>query len=176
MRSIMCLMTRASDLCHAPGLKVDHAKRYFISFDQNPDELPAGYQSLPSRCLPNELAQLRTRGVEATLAGFSTFKNDKEHQLTWAEMVLHIFLTPLRRELDRPWLETVMRYGSVGGEESFIDPDANKKVTLLSEVFRPTVSSELFVFLNDAVIGFPGLFGTFYKYDQGCVAVFIKPR
>jgi hypothetical protein len=167
---------RVSDLCRAPGLIVDHAKRYFISFNQSPDELPAGYQSLPSRCLPNESSQLRSRGVEATLAGFSTFNNDQKHQLTWAEMVLHVFLTPLRRELDRPWFETVMRYGSIGGEESFIDPDPNKDETSLSVVFRPTVSSELFAFLNDAVIGIPGLFGTFYKYNQGCVSVFIKPR
>jgi uncharacterized protein (DUF2235 family) len=167
---------RVSELCHAPGLKVDKTKRYFISFDQDPGQLPAGYQSLPSACLPDDTTQLRIRGVETTPGGFSTFNNDEDHQLPYAQMLLHAFLTPLRREFDRPWLETVIRYGSVGGEEKFIDPDANKDVTLLSAKIKPTVSDELFVFLNDAVIGIPGLFGTFYKYDQGCVTVFIKPR
>ena len=166
---------RASDLCRAPGIKLDRTKRYSVTFDQNPTELPAGYQSLPSQCLQNDLAQLQVRGITASLAGFSTFNNEKGHEITWAQTAIAFFLTPLRRELDRPWLETVVRFGPVGGEESFMDPGSQNDKTL-STTFRPTISGELYVFLNDAVIGIPGLFTTFYRNDQGCVTVLIKPK
>jgi uncharacterized protein (DUF2235 family) len=161
---------RASELCHAPGITVEKGKRYLISFELGTED-----QSRPSRCAPDETARLRVRGIKATLAGFSTFNNDDKHLLTWAQMALHFFLTPLRRELDRPWLETVIRYGPVGGEESFIDPSEDEDTTLVAPI-RPTVSDELFVFLNDAVVGVPGLFGAFYRHDRGCVTVFIKPK
>jgi uncharacterized protein (DUF2235 family) len=166
---------RASDLCRAPGIKLDRTKRYSVTFDQNPTELPAGYQSLPSQCLPNDLAQLQVRGVTATLAGFSTFNNEKAHEITWAQLVTAFFLTPLRRELDRPWLETVVRFGPVGGEESFMDPGGQSD-KMLSTTFRPTISGELYVFLNDAVLGIPGLFTAFYRHDHGCITVLIKPK
>jgi hypothetical protein len=91
------------------------------------------------------------------------------------QMAINFFLTPLRRELDRPWLETVVRFGPVGGEESFMDPSSQEDKTL-STTFRPTISGELYVFLNDAVIGIPGLFPTFYRHDHGCVTVLIKPK
>ena len=162
----------ASDICRTPGIKLDKTKRYSISMVLGLKEPPAGYQSLPSKCLADDSAQLQIRGVRPSLAGFSTFDSDQQ---TWSQVAVHFFLTPLRRELDRPWFETVVRYGSVGGEESFIDPDDSNASTLTT-TFRPTVSDELYVFLNDAVIAIPWLFGTFYKYDRGCVTVFIKPK
>jgi hypothetical protein len=78
--------------------------------------------------------------------------------------------------LDRPWFQMVARYGKLGGEETFLDPDANRQVKIISEIIRPTVGSELFLFLNDAVIGIPGLYGKFYDDNEGCIRVFIQPR
>jgi uncharacterized protein (DUF2235 family) len=67
---------------------------------------------------------------------------------------------PLRRTLDRPLGNVILRYGSTGNEEAFVDPDAkapdpNRNGT----PFRPTVSGELFVYLDKQASGFlPGLF------------------
>jgi hypothetical protein len=100
-------------------------------------------------------ALYNVRGVTATLPGFSTFNNEKGHEISWAQMAIAFFLTPLRPELDRPWLETVVRFGPVGGEESFMDPGSQND-KMLSTTFRPTISGELYVFLNDAVIRYTG--------------------
>jgi hypothetical protein len=120
--------------------------------------------------------KIQSRGIETTPAGFSTFNNDHDEELTFAQTIVQFFLTPLRRELDRPWFQTVVRYGKFGGEETFIDPDSNKEVTLLSAPLHPTVTDQFYIFLNDAVIGIPGIFTAFYDHDHGCVSVFIRPR
>jgi len=49
----------------------------------------------------------------------------------------------------------VLRYGRVGGEEVFLDPDPED--SKIEANIRPTRDGELFIFVNDAVIGIPGL-------------------
>jgi hypothetical protein len=65
---------------------------------------------------------------------------------------------PLRRELTQDWFRIVLRYGRVGGEEVFIEPDPEDSV--IETVIKPTRKGELFIYVNyvnDAVIGFPSL-------------------
>jgi hypothetical protein len=112
--------------------------------------------------------------LRAQIAGRPRGTRTKCHSAT-VQCWLAFFLTPLKRELERPWFETVVRFGPVGGEENFIDPGRQDDKTL-STTFRPTISGELYVFLNDAVIGVPGLFTTFYRHDHGCITVLIKPK
>ena len=59
----------------------------------------------------------------------------------------------------------MLRFGEVGGEETFYDPDPTDPV--IEFTFRPTRDGELFVFVNDAVIGIPGLYRTFYRNNTG---------
>jgi hypothetical protein len=74
---------------------------------------------------------------------------------------------PLRRELQRPWFRIVARFGSKGGEETFLDPDPNSKDGSISEVIEATRGGELYLFVNDAVLGIPGFGGYFYRYFYG---------
>ena len=83
-------------------------------------------------------------------------------------MTAMVLALPMRRELIRPWFRMVARTGSVGGEESFLDPDP--KDHSIDEVMRATRDEELFLFVNDAVLGVPGLEGVFYPNNVGSAA------
>ena len=76
---------------------------------------------------------------------------------------------PLRRELTRPWFRPVARIGATGGEENFLDPDENQ----ISEKFKATRDGELFLFVNDAVIGLPHLYDVFYRNNRGETRVLV---
>lgn len=70
----------------------------------------------------------------------------------------------------------IARYGKVGGEEEFLDPDPDPSVKDISEIVQPKIKGELFFYVNDAVIGIPGLFDQFYHDNTGCISVFIQPK
>jgi uncharacterized protein (DUF2235 family) len=91
----------------------------------------------------------------------------------WQRALLVLAL-PMRRELIRPWFRIVARIGSIGGEESFLDPDP--KDHSIDEVLRATRDGELFLFVNDAVLGFPGFEGIFYSNNHGSADVTITRR
>jgi hypothetical protein len=55
----------------------------------------------------------------------------------------------------------VLRYGRVGGEEDFIEPDPDDYD--LESPIRSKRSGELFVFVNDAVVG---LYDLFYWHNK----------
>ncbi len=80
---------------------------------------------------------------------------------------------PLRRELTRPWFRIVARFGSQGGEETFLDPDPDSKDGSIAEVIQATRNGELYLFVNDAVLGIPGLYGYFYSDNTGTAEVTI---
>jgi len=64
----------------------------------------------------------------------------------------------------------VARIGGKGGEESFLDPDRTDKL-LINERITATRDGELFLFVNDAVLGIPGLYGVFYRNNRGTTKV-----
>lgn len=80
---------------------------------------------------------------------------------------------PLRRELTRPWFRIVARFGSQGGEETFLDPDLDSKDGSIAEVIQVTRNGELYLFVNDAVLGIPGLYDHFYRNNIGITEVTI---
>ena len=80
--------------------------------------------------------------------------------------------TPLRREFFEDWFRIVLRYGRIGGEEAFLDPDPTDPV--IQANVKPTREGELFVFVNDAVLGIPGLYNLFYRNNQGTAVLTIR--
>ena len=98
--------------------------------------------------------------VPSQLGGFYTTDAPAWHQRTALMLAV-----PLRRELTRPWFRLVLRYGATGGEEVFLDPDPEDGT--IENVIRPTRKGELFIFVNDAVIGIPGLYDVFYRNNAG---------
>ena len=86
---------------------------------------------------------------------------------------------PLKRTYDRPFGEFVVRYGSTGNEENFIDADLPERRMKddhpvdrnLDETFTPTRDGELFVYLNKPALGvWPN---AFYDLNSGIAKVTI---
>lgn len=93
---------------------------------------------------------------------------------SWLQKLLFIVAVPLRRELFESWFEVVVRYGATGGEEAFYiyDPtDPNIEFPLM-----PTRDGELFVFVNDAVIGLPLLYDRFYRNNEGTAKITVTRK
>lgn len=108
-------------------------------------------------------------GIDAS-KGFSS--NDLPNLY---DRIKFMLAAPLRREWFRPWFRVVARFGGSGGEETFLDPDLTDK-HWINERVRATRDGELFLFVNDAVIGIPGLFDVFYKNNFGSANVTITRR
>ncbi len=86
--------------------------------------------------------------------------------------LLMALLYPLRRTLDRPWGNIILRVGSTGNDEDFLDRtdpkqsedpqhnyvqyDAKSDTKVLGETLKPQRDGELFIYLNRAQIAVPG--------------------
>jgi uncharacterized protein (DUF2235 family) len=90
----------------------------------------------------------------------------------WYERIYLSLFLPLRREFKREWFRIVLRFGEIGGEEAFYDPDPSDPI--IEFPFRPTRDGELFVFVNDAVIGIPGLFDVLSRKNRGKAKLIIE--
>ncbi len=62
---------------------------------------------------------------------------------------------PLRRELTRDWFRIVLRYGDIGGEEASVSI-LIPLISVIEATIKPTREGELFIFVNDPVLGIPG--------------------
>jgi uncharacterized protein (DUF2235 family) len=140
----------ASSVCSATGILLENAGRYAITIKARE---PHWYHHT----------------TETSPAGFYSMDAPE----VWRKAVTVLAL-PMRRELIRPWFRIVARTGSVGGEESFLDPDP--KDHSIDEVMRATRDGELFLFVNNAVLGVPGLQGAFYSNNAGSADVTITRR
>jgi hypothetical protein len=90
----------------------------------------------------------------------------------WFRTILLYLGVPLRRELFEDWFTIAVRYGGIGGEEAFYHPDPTDPVIEFPLV--PTRDGELFIFVNDAVLGIPGLYGLFYWDNSGTAEISLK--
>ena len=140
----------ASSVCSATGILLENGGRYAITIKARE-------------------TYWYDRTIETSPAGFYSMDAPE----IWRKVV-KVLALPMRRELIRPWFRIVARTGSVGGEESFLDPDP--KDHSIDEVMRATRDGELFLFVNDAVLGIPGLEGVFYSNNVGSADVTITRR
>lgn len=111
----------------------------------------------------------RDGDIPSPLGGFYTTDAPRWSQRLW--LMLGV---PLRRELTRPWFRLVLRYGATGGEEVFLDPDPEDGK--IETVIRPTRSGELFIFVNDAVLGIPRLYDAFYRNNEGSAKLVVTRK
>lgn len=81
------------------------------------------------------------------------------------QKLMFYLAVPLRRDLFEHWFKIVVRYGQVGGEEAFYDYDPSEAAPEFP--LKPTRGGELFIFVNDAVLGIPGLYDAFYCNNAG---------
>lgn len=160
---------RTSSLCQNMRVSLDRYGKYLVRFESTDSfadrggeiDAPYGYHSF---------------GVitEPSKAGGSGAQESDSH-MSVLNMLQMMALVPLRRELTRPWLRVVARIGGTGGEESFLDPDFGDHYKI-NETVTATRNGELFLFVNDAVIGIPRLYGWFYGDNQGSTRVLIMRR
>jgi uncharacterized protein (DUF2235 family) len=142
---------KTSDLCKATGIHLDNGGRYTVKVEPLPSE--SWYDA----------------GILVPIGGFSP-----TDQPDWKQRIKLGFAVPLRRELTKDWFRIVLRYGDVGGEEAFLDPDPDDAV--IEAPIRPKREGELFIFVNDAVVGIPGLYDFFYRNNQGAAQLTVTRK
>lgn len=142
---------RTDSLCAATGLYVQATYNYELIFELDTPWKDGKFDATPT-------------GFNSSSLPFW----DKWH---------YRFDVPLRRILFRPWYMAVARVGSKGVDEYFIQPVRMKDTeNLYRATFKPRRSGELFLYVNDKVIGIPGLAGQFYKSNTGTANVTIQSR
>jgi hypothetical protein len=133
-----------------------------------------GYVVKPGTCTASPNEKLFNRSVVADGHGYETFRNERGPVLTWWQTTWNALLLPMKRHYGQPWLQPVARYGTIGNEVDFLEPDPNPKVSTISENVTPKVPGELFFYFNDAVSAYLG-FQPFYADNRGCATFFVKP-
>jgi uncharacterized protein (DUF2235 family) len=145
-----------ASLCHNTGVKVQADRTYTVTLTPT-EEWRDGYGgSSPP-------------GIKTGPKGFGW------HETTWT-MVPGL---PLRRHLTENWFAVVARIGATGGDEQVLrftelEPIAPEKRKKYQATFKAGSSGEVFMFVNDAVIGVPWLAGLFYGNNKGQAEVAIE--
>lgn len=144
-----------SDLCKATGILLQHRGRYYVTIK-------------PGKPWFNGVTRIGT-----PVGGFSS----KERPQWYERLYLSLFL-PLRRELSKDWFRIVLRFGNVGGEEDSYEPDPYDDIIQfnITPTIAPDGKEELFVFVNDAVIGIPGLYDLLYRNNSGTAVLSVTRR
>jgi uncharacterized protein (DUF2235 family) len=137
-----------SDFCKATGIKVEKGVKYTVVIKGD------GWTD---------------GGIPVPVGGFSAATPP-----SWYHRILLAMVVPLRRETTQDWFHVVLRYGSVGGEEDFIEPDPDDPK--LETEIKPKRDGEVFVFVNDAVIGIPYLYDLFYRGNKGTATLAIARK
>jgi hypothetical protein len=79
------------------------------------------------------------------------------HQAAWTQLPG----VPYRRLIWSNWFATILRVGGPGLEEHLLDL-REEKTGVWTATFEPRSSGEVFLYVNDAVIGLPWVYGLFY--------------
>uniref|UniRef100_Q07NP8 T6SS Phospholipase effector Tle1-like catalytic domain-containing protein n=1 Tax=Rhodopseudomonas palustris (strain BisA53) TaxID=316055 RepID=Q07NP8_RHOP5 len=162
---------KTSDACFATGYRVGRLDRYLVWTNPTQAELAASsykdFATDRATCSLDPAQEMANGSTTATARGYSLFNNEDGAEISLIETIEHLAVVPLRRYYSHPWFQPIARYGAVGNEVDFLEPDPDPRVKKISEHITPKVSAELFFFLNDTVGG--------YGNNKGCVSFFIKP-
>jgi uncharacterized protein (DUF2235 family) len=151
-----------ASLCNATGLTVQRGKSYRVTIVVT-DPWEDGHDF-------SEPNPEKAKGIQADPQGFGF---DKMR----APMALG---PPIRRLVGSNWFATVLRIGNRGFGEIVptyqrhwsSQPGAG---TSFVTTFRARKSGELFVYVNDAVLGIPGVADMFYRNNKGNAELTIEP-
>jgi uncharacterized protein (DUF2235 family) len=109
-------------------------------------------------------------GRSATPAGFRTSMVELASRWKFRSAIF------LRRILFRPWYRIIARVGETGVDEYFLDPIPMPNTTpqAYKATFKASRSGELFLYVNDAVIGLPWVYDVFYPNNGGNAVIKVK--
>src|SRR5947208_106851 len=144
---------KTSELCRATGILLEHRARYYVTIQ-------------PGQPWFNGVTRIGT-----PVGGFSA-----KDQPVWYERIYLCLFLPLRRALFKDWFRIVLRFGPVVGDESSYEPDPYDDVIQfnIAPTIAPNRKQELFVFVNDAVIGVPGFYDLLYRNNRGTTYLTVK--
>jgi hypothetical protein len=82
---------------------------------------------------------------------------------------------PLRRHISAPWFRPIARIGRYGTDEHVLHLKPQGSSAGAADCYiaklKPRNSGELYLFVNDAVIGFPWLVDRFYRNNHGTAQI-----
>ena len=142
-------------LCSATGLAVEKNKSYRLTIVVT-DPWEDGHRF-------NEPDPEKAKGIETGPRGFG-----------WNKMIWPMQLgVPIRRLLASNWFATIIRIGNSGFGEIVLRYDRKEQppcqcpsTTSYTATFKAQKTGEVFVYVNDAVIGIPRYFDRFYTLNN----------
>jgi uncharacterized protein (DUF2235 family) len=142
------------NFCWPTGIALERGSRYRITL--------------------SETAPWQDGGISTDLNGFEI--GELRYGATRLAM---FFALPLRRVLTTPWLRPIARIGTQGSDEYALDPETPgtlqpAKSDQLAATLYARRDGELFLFVNDAVIGVPGIGQPFYRNNRGQASVTVE--
>jgi uncharacterized protein (DUF2235 family) len=142
-------------LCTPTGLAVEKNKSYRITLVVT-DPWEDGHRF-------GEPNSEKAKGIETGPEGFGY---EKMRPFMWLGL-------PIRRLLASNWFAPVIRVGDKGFGELVLSYEAKRtppcqcpSITRYTATFKARKSGEVFVYVNDSVIGIPGYFDRFYKSNN----------
>jgi hypothetical protein len=84
----------------------------------------------------------------------------------------------LRRIMFRPWFRLIARVGEKGVAEHFLDPrlqtGGSQSAPVYKALFVPDRSGEIFLYVNDAVIGLPWINSHYFQNNRGKAKITVR--
>jgi uncharacterized protein (DUF2235 family) len=133
--------------CFATGIKLTKNAKYEVTFEH--------------------LQKWKDGEYETTPAGYRIADRTGWHRIS------SFLLMPMRRDYFRRWYTVIARIGLIGAYEDFLDP-SSEGTEYGGETGRLRADGELFLYVNDAVIGLPWVYGVFYADHQGSAEVKVR--
>jgi hypothetical protein len=138
-----------SALCAPTGLLLEKNQSYRVTLVVT-DPWEDGHKS-------GESDPEKARGIETGPDGFGY---ERMRPMMWLGL-------PIRRLVGSNWFATILRVGNKGFGE-LVPPFAkDRSGNGYTATFKARKSGELFVYVNDTVVGIPGYFDVFYKNNKG---------
>jgi uncharacterized protein (DUF2235 family) len=138
-------------LCFATGVHLELGAKYSVTIEEDTtwaaNALPQAHLTHPSGFRTAELSAWRMAPTFAAL--------------------------PLRRILFRPWFRVIARVGPAGIDEYYLDPGPASGKSYRGETEKVRRNGELFLYVNDAVIGLPWFTDAFYRNNRGTAHIIV---
>jgi uncharacterized protein (DUF2235 family) len=84
----------------------------------------------------------------------------------WRDLPWLTLATPMRRELIHPWFKIILKVGALRSEQYVLDNPTT--------VITPRRTDQVFLFVNDGIVGLPWVYAWFYRHNSGKATITVK--